>query len=270
MAQKPVQTETLPGECSPDQLRTLFLFEKLTEEQLRRLCQEGHVERVQPGVLFAEGAPADCFYVLVEGTLVTSRRVGPDDVEVGRTSQRGVYTGAYTAYLGDRVPQVYQNTVRVTEPSKFFVLGASCFAQIMTEWFPMPTHLLEGLWLGGQRSREAVGQRERLLALGSLTAGLTHELNNPAAAAVRATVTLRERVAAMRGKLKMLAARQVREGQLRLDHRASAARGRAGRQGAQARPARGVRPGRRDVRLARRARHLRRLAALPDVRGRPA
>ena len=64
--------------------------------------------------------------------------------------------------------------------------------------------------------------------------------------------------------------RQVREGQLRLDHRASAARGRAGRQGAQARPARGVGPGRRDVRLARGARHLRRLAALPDVRaGRP-
>jgi signal transduction histidine kinase len=203
--EKPVQKETLSGECSPDQLRTLFLFEKLTEEQLQRLCQEGHVERVQPGVLFDEGAPADCFYVLIEGTLVTSRRVGPDDVEVGRTSQRGVYTGAYTAYLGDRVPQVYQNTVRVTEPSKFFVLGASCFSQIMTEWFPMPTHLLEGLWLGGQRSREAVGQRERLLALGSLTAGLTHELNNPAAAAVRATVTLRERVAAMRGKLKHLA-----------------------------------------------------------------
>jgi hypothetical protein len=152
---QPVQAETLAGECAPDQLRTLFLFEKLTEEQLQRLCQEGHVERVMPGVLFSEGAPADCFYVLIEGTLITSRRVGPDDVEVGRTSQRGVYTGAYTAYLGDRVPQVYQNTVRVTEPSKFFVLGATCFAQIMTEWFPMPTHLLEGLWLGGQRSRRA-------------------------------------------------------------------------------------------------------------------
>ena len=103
---QPAQPETLSGECAPDQLRTLFLFEKLTEEQLQRLCQEGHVELVQPGVLFSEGDPADCFYVLIEGTLVTSRRVGPDDVEVGRTSQRGVYTGAYTAYLGDRVPQV--------------------------------------------------------------------------------------------------------------------------------------------------------------------
>jgi signal transduction histidine kinase len=75
----------------------------------------------------------------------------------------------------------------------------------MNEWFPMPVHLLEGLFIGGQRTREAVGQRQRLLALGSLTAGLTHELNNPAAAAVSATSALRERVAGMRHKLKMLA-----------------------------------------------------------------
>jgi len=85
------------------------------------------------------------------------------------------------------------------------VLGADCFAQIMNEWFPMPVHLLEGLFFGSQRTKEAVGQRERLLALGSLTAGLTHELNNPAAAAVRATSSLRERVAGMRQKLKMIA-----------------------------------------------------------------
>ena len=52
-----------------------------------------------------------------------------------------------------------------------------------------------------QSTQQAVGQRERLLALGSLSAGLTHELNNPAAAAVRATSTLRERVAGMRHKL---------------------------------------------------------------------
>ena len=124
---------------------------------------------------------------------------------MARTSQRGVYSGAYTAYLGDRVPQIYQNSLRVTEPSRFYVLGAECFEQIMAEWFPMAVHLLEGLFIGGQRTREAVGQRERLLALGSLTAGLTHELNNPAAAAVRATAALRERVAGMRGKLRLLA-----------------------------------------------------------------
>jgi signal transduction histidine kinase len=192
--------------CDPEELRSLFLFEKLTDEQVTRLCVEGHVETIEPGPVFAEGEPATCFYVLIEGTVVQSRRVGEDDVEVGRTSQKGVYSGAYMAYLGDRVPQIYQMSLRVTEPSRFYVLGADCFAQIMNEWFPMPVHLLEGLFMGSQRTREVVGQRERLLALGSLTAGLTHELNNPAAAAVRATATLRERVAGMRQKLKMIAA----------------------------------------------------------------
>jgi signal transduction histidine kinase len=191
--------------CNPEELRTLFLFEKLTDAQIARLCQEGYVEVIPTGPVFAEGEPATCLYVLIEGTVVQSRRVGADDVEVGRTSQRGVYSGAYMAYIGDRVPQVYANSLRVTEPSRFYVLGADCFAQIMNEWFPMPVHLLEGLFFGSQRTKEAVGQRERLLALGSLTAGLTHELNNPAAAAVRATASLRERVAGMRQKLKMIA-----------------------------------------------------------------
>jgi signal transduction histidine kinase len=193
-------------QCNPGELRTLFLFERLTDEQLGRLCAEGHVEIIEPGQVFREGDPAECLYVLIEGTVVLSRKVGEDDVEISRTSQRGVYAGSFQAYLGDRVPQVYPNSLRVTEPSRFYVLGAACFAQIMNEWFPMAVHLLEGLFFGGQRTREAVGQRERLLALGSLTAGLTHELNNPAAAAVRATASLRERVSGMRGKLRMMAA----------------------------------------------------------------
>jgi len=70
-------------------------------------------------------------------------------------------------------------------------------------------HLLEGLFFGTRNAQEAVGQRERQLALGSLTAGLTHELNNPAAAAVRAAASLRERIAGMRGKLAAIASGQV-------------------------------------------------------------
>jgi signal transduction histidine kinase len=192
-------------DCGVDELRTLFLFEKLTDDQLRWLCERGHVELVEPGLVFAEGAPATCFYLLLEGTIAMSRRVGTDDIEVNRTSQRGVYSGAFTAYMGDRVSQVYMNTVKAIEPSRFFVLDASAFAEMMTDWFPMAVHLLEGVFFGTKNAQQAIGQRERLLALGSLSAGLTHELNNPATAAVRATASLRERVAAMRHKLRMIA-----------------------------------------------------------------
>ena len=195
-----------PLPCSADELHTLFLFEKLSDEQLAWLCREGRVERIEPGPAYSEGEPAACFYVLLDGTLVLSRRVGADDIEVTRTSSPGVYAGAFQAYLGDRVPQVYNNSLRVTAPSRFFVLDAGAYARMMREWFPMAVHLLEGLFFGTQTAQQAIGQRERLLALGTLSAGLTHELNNPAAAAVRATSSLRERVAGMRHKLGMIAA----------------------------------------------------------------
>jgi signal transduction histidine kinase len=86
-----------------------------------------------------------------------------------------------------------------------YVLDAELFAELMREWFPMALHMLEGLFFGMKTTHEAVSQRERLLALGSLSAGLTHELNNPAAAAIRATSSLRERVAGMRHKLGLIA-----------------------------------------------------------------
>ena len=116
-----------------------------------------------------------------------------------------MYAGAWQSYLGDRVEQTYPGSTRALTRTRMYVLGANDFAEFMRIWFPMPLHLLEGLFFGQQKNRDAVAQRERLLALGSLSAGLTHELNNPAAAAVRATSTLRDRVAHMRQKLKMIA-----------------------------------------------------------------
>jgi signal transduction histidine kinase len=164
--------------------------------------------------LYRQGEDAACFYVLVDGALVMSRRVGDDEVEVNRTSYRGSYVGAWTAYLGDLVPQVYDQSVRVTETATFFVLDASVLREIMREWFPMAQHLLSGLFQGFSNRQRTVSQRERLLALGSLSAGLTHELNNPAAAAVRATATLQQRVSKMREKLAALAAGHLDEAAL--------------------------------------------------------
>jgi signal transduction histidine kinase len=191
--------------CDVDELRTLFLFEKLTDEQLEWLCARGQVEVFEPGVVVQEGEPAICFYVLLEGTIALSRRVGGEDVETTRTDQRGAYAGAWSAFLDDESTKNYNATLRAITPARFFTLGAGDFTLLMQQWFPMALHLLEGVFYGTQNTQRVVGQRERLLALGSLSAGLTHELNNPAAAAGRATSALRERVAGMRHKLAVIA-----------------------------------------------------------------
>jgi signal transduction histidine kinase len=195
-------TQRLPVE----ELRKLFLFEKLSDEQLQWLARHGWVTSAPSGATFlAEGDPAELFVVLLSGAITMSRRVGQDDVETVRTDQVGVYAGAMQAYLADPAEQTYVATIRVVSDARFFVLGAEDFAWIVRTWFPMAIHLLEGLFLGMRTSAHIVQQRQQLLALGALSAGLTHELNNPAAAAVRATAALRDRVAGMRRKLAMLA-----------------------------------------------------------------
>jgi signal transduction histidine kinase len=190
--------------CLPDELRTLFLFEALTDDQLQTLCDHGHIAAFEPGPVCTEGDPATCLYVLLDGELVMSKRSGGVDVETGRTAQRGVYCGAWSAYVpGDE--HLYEASVRVTRPSRFFVLDADEFARFMRSEFPMAVHLLEGQKVGGLRQRQIIGQREKLLALGTITAGLTHQLNNPAAAISRDVAHLRENVGQMRHKLAMLA-----------------------------------------------------------------
>jgi signal transduction histidine kinase len=190
--------------CVPDELRTLFLFEALSDEQLKMLCEHGHIQTFEPGPVVVEGDPATCFYVLLDGELVMSKRSGGVDIVTSRTSQRGVYCGAWSAYVPGE-EHIYEASVRVTTPSRFFVLDADAFAAFMKSQFPMAVHLLEGHRVGGQRQRQIIGQREKLLALGTITAGLTHQLNNPAAASARAVFDLREKVAGMRHKLAMLA-----------------------------------------------------------------
>jgi signal transduction histidine kinase len=190
---------------TPDELRGLFLFEDLDDEQLAWVAGNGDVVDSPAGAdVSVEGEPAECFFVLLEGTMTMVRTVGGSEVETVRTSHRGVYSGAVQFYFGDRLEQRYPATVRAITDCRFLALPAGPFAAVFREWYPMAVHLLEGMFVGQRNSAELIGQRERLLALGKLTAGLTHELNNPAAAAARATDALRERFAGMRHKLAML------------------------------------------------------------------
>jgi signal transduction histidine kinase len=206
-----------PPDLTPAELRTLFLFEALTDDQLAWLAGQGSVREYPMGAtVFTEGEPAESFFVLLSGTLALSRRVQQDDIETIRTDQRGAYMGATRAYLrGEDAGGTYAATMRAISECTFFVLPAADFGLMIREWFPMAMHLLEGLFLGMRNSQALIGERQRLTALGSLTAGLMHELNNPAAATVRAAAALRLRVAGMRHKLGMLADGRIAPAQMK-------------------------------------------------------
>jgi signal transduction histidine kinase len=123
---------------------------------------------------------------------------------VVETDYRGACSGAIRAYIADEDPR-YTNSMQAAEPSSFVCIGAPDFAAFMHRYFPMAVHLLDGLYFGIRNTEGTLREREHLARLGALSANLGHELNNPSAAAARATSQLRRRVSDMRGKLAMIA-----------------------------------------------------------------
>jgi signal transduction histidine kinase len=190
-----------------EELRSLFLLEALTDDQLAWFAEHSELREVPAGEdVFREGDPAGCLFQLVSGTMSMTRRVGDTDVEVARTDQRGVYGGATAAWLDSSdASRAYTGSMRAVTDAVFLATPVEAFAGFIKRNFPMAVHLLEGLFSGMRNSQRRVGERQRLQALGALSAGLTHELNNPASAAVRAVDSLRTRVDGMRGKLRYLA-----------------------------------------------------------------
>ena len=194
---------------TPAELKTLFLFEELDDDQLAWLAERGRVVEYQAGVVIhAEGEPATCFLVLLDGMLSMSRRVqGGTELELFRSDYRGAYTGAFGAWITqeDEHP-LYPSTSRAVRDCRLLELPARELGWAFRTWFPMAAHLMVGAATQGREASDMIERHERLVALGAVTAGLTHELNNPVAAVTRAAATLRERLNGWYKELGTLAA----------------------------------------------------------------
>lgn len=185
------------------ELRGVALFDGLSDSQLSELMAAGEEFVAADGTeLFRDGTPADHWWVLLDGAITLLRRVGGEDTELGTMTSPGQWAGGFGAW---DVHGVYFASGRVLGAARGLRVSAENLRQCADAWFPFGVHFIKGLVNTVRRIETAARQREALVALGTLAAGLAHEINNPASAATRAVDAIENTSNAMLDSLTRLA-----------------------------------------------------------------
>ena len=172
----------------PEDLRSIPLLEALTDDQLVQLADGAEAVAIVPGeVLFREGELADSWWVLVDGNVDLLRHVGREDVVVGHMDVPGRWAGGLRAWDPHGA---YLATGRGAAAGRMLRVPSELLRAQMEEWFPLAVHLIGGLYGTARNIESTARQRDSLVTLGTLAAGLAHELNNPVAAAARSVDSL--------------------------------------------------------------------------------
>ena len=198
----------------------------MTEEKLKRFVQELRIvpeiadlpedvlgwlaERLDEKMFSAgeivgkQGDPANTFYVLLEGELHFRRESDSQDMRVYVMKP---------GEIGGKLPYSrltnWPGTLRAVATSRLLVGSTDLFPEMVRD-APLITQRLVGMM--SDRIRWATRedqQRDRLASLGKLSAGLAHELNNPAASAKRSALALSEAQEALREATSQLDSRSL-------------------------------------------------------------
>ena len=170
-------------------------FPTLAEDHLQKLTACGLILQLESGeILFQEGTPADSFYVVLDGEIKITKQLGAEELVI-TVHRRGEFTGDLSMLTGG-ICQATASSISTSRVIKF-----DDFKELLKSCPDSIDLFVPAL---AERSKELevrLRQQEKLAALGKLSAGLAHELNNPAAAGRRAAKQLFSAIANLQSQM---------------------------------------------------------------------
>jgi len=181
-----VSHEHLPVAEVVERLRDTPLFGGLDDEHLERVVQMGEIVDLAPdAMLIREGEVADALYVVLDGQLEVTKQSGTSRIPLAQVGP-GALQGEMAALEGGR----RLASVRAITNAEVLRIPIHAIRELLGAGPDVALAVIRTA-VGRLRAMEStLHEREKLAGLGTLAAGLAHELNNPAAAAMRSVRAL--------------------------------------------------------------------------------
>ncbi|PSM49017.1 histidine kinase [Chroococcidiopsis sp. CCALA 051] len=165
-----------------DELLTLELFQQLSQEQIHWVCDRAQEMELSSGEVFVkQGDPPRGFYVMLSGRVSITRISEGIEMPIGQ-HQAPAFFGEIQVLTDEPVPV----TLRALSDCRLYEISGDDFRTLLHSCRGFERLIFRAVQKRLRGLESFIQNREKMAALGTLAAGLAHELNNPAAAVIRA------------------------------------------------------------------------------------